>query len=71
MTSPFWQVVGIASVAGFGVAIVLSFVARRLFVSKREKEVHLGTQIISAVGGARNARSASEENAKRGIQISY
>lgn len=68
MTSPFWQFVAIASVAGFAVAIVLSFVARRLFVSKQEKEVRLGEQIISSLGGARNARSADEQLRKRGAE---
>jgi hypothetical protein len=65
MTSPFWQVVATTSAAGFGVAVVLSFVARRLFVSKREKEARLGEQIIGSLGGARNARSASEQLEKR------
>ena len=65
MNNPMWQLLGTVSVAGFIVAVVLSFVARRLFASKREEDVKLGTQIISAVGGARNARSAREENVKR------
>ena len=69
MISPFWQVVGIASVIGFGVAVVLSFLARRLFLSKREKDVFLGTQIISSLGGARNARSASEQNDRRRAEL--
>jgi hypothetical protein len=69
MINQWWQAFGTLSVVGFIVAVVLSFIARGLFVSKREKDVKLGTQIISAVGGARNARSAREENVKRRIAM--
>lgn len=65
MENPVWQIVGIVGVVGFVLAIVLSFVARRLFVSDRESEANLGEQIISAVGGARNARSANAERMRR------
>jgi hypothetical protein len=65
MNNAAWQFVGDAGVTAFAVAIVLSFVAKRLFVSSRKKDVNLGRQIISAMGGARNARIASEEIARR------
>jgi len=65
MNSSVWQIVGVVGVIGFCVAVVLSFVARRLFVSDREEDVNLGGKIISAVGGARNARSATAERARR------
>ena len=65
MNSPLWHIVGYVSVIGFVLAVILSIVGRRLFVSDREKEADLGTKIISAVGGARNARSANTEQAKR------
>lgn len=65
MISPAWQIVGVVGVIGFCIAVALSLIARRLFVSDREEEVNLGDKIISAVGGARNARSASAERARR------
>lgn len=67
MNSPVWQIVGFLGVAGFAVAVVLSFVAKRLFVSERKSDVYLGKMIIGAVGGARNARIADEEIARRRI----
>jgi hypothetical protein len=69
MNNQWWQAIGTLSVVGSIVAVVLSFIARGLFVSKSEKDVKLGTKIISALGGARNARSAREENAKRRIAM--
>jgi hypothetical protein len=53
------------SVAGFVLAIILSIIARRLFASDKRKSVALGSQIIGAVGGARNGRYASSEYEKR------
>jgi hypothetical protein len=67
MNNQVWQTFGAISVAVFVLAVVLSFVARKLFASKRSERVKLGTQIISAVGGARNARSAREKNAERNL----
>jgi hypothetical protein len=65
MNSPLWQIVGALGVAGFAVAIALSVIARKLFVSGRPREEDLGARIISAVGGGRNAREADAELARR------
>lgn len=65
MNNPLWQVVGTLGVVGFAVAIALAVVARRLFASGRPREEDLGARIISAVGGARRAREADAELARR------
>lgn len=65
MNSHLWQIVGIVGVASYAAAVVLIFVARHLFVSKRERDVNLGLFLISALGGAISARAARAELDRR------
>jgi len=65
MNNSIWQIVGMIGVVGFGAAIVLTFVARRLFVSSRERDVNLGLFLISAIGGASSARAARADLDRR------
>lgn len=63
--SPFWHAVGIVSATAFIAAIVLSFAARFLFVSKSPVQVGFGARVLSLLGGARVARQVDSELQRR------
>lgn len=67
MNSPFWHVTGLMGVIGFSIAIALSLVARRWFVSSDPGKVKLGAKILGLLGGAANARDLESEMRRRNV----
>ena len=68
MESPVWHSVGIVAMIAFGAGILLAIVARYWFTSSDSEKVKRGAKVLSALGGASNARSAESEMARRDVR---
>ncbi len=68
MNSELWHAVGIVAVIAFAFAVVLALVARTWFKSSNSATVKRGANVLSALGGASNARYASSEMKRRNVK---
>jgi type II secretory pathway pseudopilin PulG len=68
METPFWHTVGIVAMIAFAASILLAIVARSWFSSSDSEKVKRAANVLSALGGAANARSAQSDMVRRKVK---